>query len=91
MTYQLVKIKDPLLMRPGLLIKPTDALLGVETEKGRETILHVEDNLLYLDVQPSRRGISYFRFKVLRSEFIYIEATILEFSKWFREVRQIIS
>lgn len=74
---------DPLLLRPGALIETTGIIIGVETGSGKETVLTPNEIFMYLDVQPSKRGWDYFRFKIMAAEFVYVDATIDEFKKWF--------
>lgn len=74
---------DPLLLRPGTLLQSLGDLIGVETRANKETVLYKDEIMMFLDVQPSKRGRDYYRFKVLCDEYIYVEASLQEFKKWF--------
>lgn len=89
----LLPIHDPLLLQAGCLIETVDTLIGVETgtknpDTGfpKETAIMEGEVFMYLDVQPSRRSRSHFRFKIMCSQFIFIEATLKEFQEWFKIV-----
>jgi len=82
----LLPVRDPLLLSPGALIQIENDLIGVELGSGKEAALLKGELFMYLDVQPSRRGRDHFRFKILKEEYIYVEATLKEFKKWFRVV-----
>jgi len=74
---------DPFLLHPGALLQTSNDLIGVETSSGRETVLYKNEIMMFLEIQPSRRGRDHYRFKVLCDEYIFVEATVKEFKNWF--------
>lgn len=79
----MLPLYDPLLLEAGMLVETKCDIIGVETNFDDETVLFKKEVFMFLDVQPSRRGWSYFRFKILGEQFIYVEATVAEFKNWF--------
>ena len=77
---------DPLLLQPGALIEATGDLIGIEMGSGKESVIFSGEMFMYMDVQPSIRGIGHYRFKILAEQFIFVEAKLDQFKKWFRVV-----